>query len=223
MTAAIAYFSSTIGRKQLTAVAGLGLCGFVLAHVIGNFLLFVSPAAYNLYSHKLISNPLIYVAEVGLVAIFVIHSIVGVLVSLKNRSARKKGYSVPASGEKRTSWTSKTLMWQGIVLFIFVVLHLITFKFGTVYTTSHDGVEVRDLYRLVVEVFQSPVYVAWYVVSVSILAFHLAHGLGSSFQTLGMNHPKYNPAIRKISVIYGLLIGLGFASQPLYMFFIYKG
>lgn len=223
MTAALAYFSSTIGRKQLTAVAGIGLCLFVLSHVIGNCLLFVSPEAYNLYSHALISNPLIYVAEIGLVAIFVLHSIVGVMVSIRNRQAREVGYSVAASGPKRTSLTSKTLAWQGVVLFLFVILHLLTFKFGTVYMTSYDGVEVRDLFRLVVEVFQSPVYVVGYVASVTILAFHLAHGLGSSFQTLGLNHPKFNPAIRKISVVYGLLIGLGFAAQPLYMFFIYKG
>lgn len=223
MTARLAYIFSSIGRKQFTALAGLGLCLFVLGHVAGNMLLFVSDKAYNLYGHALTSNPLIYVAEVGLVAIFVGHAVLGTVLALKNRKARQVGYAKSADGDKATSSVSKSLAWQGIVILVFVIFHLITFKYGSHYTVEYDGLVVRDLFRLVVEVFSDPLYVVWYVVAVLILGFHLSHGLGSSFQTLGLNHPKYNGLVSGISLVYGLIIGIGFIAQPIYMFFFYKG
>lgn len=219
MTARLAYFCSTIGRKQLVAVGGLGLCLFVLTHALGNFLMFVGPEAYNKYGHALVSNPLIYVAEAGLVAIFLMHAIIGITLAIKNRNSRPQKYAKAASGEKKTSLTSKTLAWQGIIILVFVVYHLITFKFGPHYTATYDGQEIRDLYRLLVEVFQSPAYVIGYVFAVLVLGFHLAHGLGSALQTFGLNHQKYNRTVNIISIVYGLVIALGFASQPIYIFF----
>lgn len=223
MTTAAGYFRSTIGRKQLMALAGLGLCLFVLTHVIGNFLLFVGPEAYNQYSHKLTSNPLIFVAEAGLVAIFLLHAFEGAMVSWKNYSARPQGYAKLPSGPKRTTWTQRTMAWQGVVILVFVVLHILTFKYGTHYDVTYGNETIRDLFRLVVEVFQSPVYVTWYVIAVIILGYHLSHGFYSSLQTLGAHHPAYTPKFKCASVIYGVFIGLGFAIQPLYMMFIYKG
>lgn len=216
------FFSSTIGRKQTMAVAGLGLCLFVLGHVLGNFLMFIGPEAYNLYGHKLTSNPLIYVAEVGLIALILMHILQGAAVTIKNRLARPQGYAVSPQGDKSTSYTQKTMMWQGTVILVFIVLHLITFKFGEIYTVVYDGQEVRDLFRLVYEVFQSPIYVFWYVVAVLILGFHLSHGFYSSLQTLGLHHPKYSPRLKCLSVLYGIVVGLGFAAQPIFMMFIYK-
>ena len=110
-----------------------------------------------------------------------------------------------------------------MVILVFIVLHLITFKYGEVYTTVVAGEEIRDLFRLVREVFQSPIYVGWYVFAVALLGFHLTHGFQSSLQTLGANHPKYTPGIKKVSLVYGLVISLGFIAQPVYMFFFYKG
>lgn len=223
MTTAAGFFRSTIGRKQLMALAGLGLCLFVLTHVIGNFLLFVGPEAYNQYAHKLTSNPLIYLAEAGLVAIFLLHAYEGLVVSWKNYKARPQGYAKLATGKKRTTWTQRTMAWQGVVILVFVVLHILTFKYGTHYDVTYGNETIRDLFRLVVEVFQSPFYVGFYVLAVVILGYHLSHGFYSSLQTLGVNHPEYTPKFQCASVIYGVFIGLGFAIQPLYMMFIYKG
>jgi succinate dehydrogenase / fumarate reductase, cytochrome b subunit len=217
MTSRIGYVSSSIGKKQIMAVAGLGLCLFVLSHVLGNFLLFVGPEAYNMYSYKLISNPLIYVAEAGLLAIFIAHIVAAVLVTLQNWKARKQGYAVAAQGEKRTSLIQKTMWWQGVVILVFVAFHLITFKFGPHYDVQYGDLVVRDLYRLVVEVFQSPAYVVWYVVAVSILGAHLIQGLQASLSTLGLNHPRYTPKVKVASLVYGIFIALGFAAQPVFM------
>jgi succinate dehydrogenase / fumarate reductase, cytochrome b subunit len=222
MKSVSSFFCSTLGRKQIMAVAGLSLCLFVLGHVLGNFLMFIGPEAYNMYGYKLTSTPLIYVAEAGLLVMIVLHIVEGILVTRTNMKARPQNYAVYASGEKRTSYTQRTMMWQGSVILAFVVLHLITFKYGEVYTVRYGDQEVRDLFRLVYEVFQSPGYVAWYIIAVAILGFHLSHGFYSSVQTLGFNHPAYTPKIKSASVIYGIIIGVGFAIQPIYMMFIYK-
>src|SRR5687768_6460911 len=123
---------STIVRKQIVALTGLALSGFVLMHMSGNCLMFFGPAVYNEYSHKLITNPLIYVAEVGLVAMFLIHIVLAVGLTLENRKARPVAPgAIPSAHEKRARFGSKSMVLTGILVFVFLVLHLITFKFGT--------------------------------------------------------------------------------------------
>jgi succinate dehydrogenase / fumarate reductase cytochrome b subunit len=209
------YFSSTIGRKQIMALSGLALAGFVLTHMAGNLLLFVGPEAYNTYGYKLTSNPLIYVAEAGLIAFFLFHIIKGILVTITNVSARKTRYAKIPNGEKAANFGSRTMIYHGIVITVFVVHHLITFKYGPVYMVTYEGVEMRDLYRLVIEVFQSPLYVAWYAFAVILLGIHLSHGVYSAFQTLGVSNPT---KLRCLSAAYGLLIGIGFISQPIFAY-----
>lgn len=214
---------STIGGKTLVGITGLGLSGFVFAHMAGNMLIFVSPDAYNMYGHKLITNPLIYVAEAGLIAMFLVHLGKSLHLTYLNRVARPQKYAVSAAGDKGTSMVQKTLWAQGLLILLFVVLHLNTFKFGTIYEVNIDGEKVRDLHRLVVEVFQQPGYVVGYIVSLIVLGLHLSHGFGSAFQTLGLNHPKYTPMIKSISWVYAIVVAGGFISQPIYVFLFHKG
>ncbi|MEN9723748.1 MAG: hypothetical protein RJB38_1734, partial [Pseudomonadota bacterium] len=178
-----AYLGSSIGKKKLVGLTGLAISFFTLAHMAGNLLLFVGPDAYNLYSHKLVSNPAIYVAEAGLVAFFLIHIGLTIQLTMANRAARPVGYAHSGMGVKKTSFAAKTAILSGLLLLSFVVLHLITFKYGPVYTTMVDGVEMRDIYTLVVEKFQQPGYVAWYFLSLVILGLHLSHGVKASFQS----------------------------------------
>lgn len=212
------YFSSTIGRKQIMALSGLALAGFVLTHMAGNLLLFVGAEAYNKYGHALTSNPLIYVAEAGLIAFFLFHIIKGIWLTITNRSARTTRYAKTPNGEKAASLASRTMIHQGIVIAVFVVHHLITFKFGPNYPVTYDGQEMRDLYRLVLEVFQSPAYVAWYIIASALAGFHLSHGVYSALQTLGFYHPEKTPCIQKISIAYGIIVSIGFISQPIFAF-----
>lgn len=217
------YFTSTIGRKHLVGLTGLGLSLFVFTHVLGNFLIFVGPEAYNMYSHKLITNPLIYVAEVGLLGLFLVHLGLAMKLSMENRQARSQGYAMSASGEKATCLITKTMWHQGLLIFVFVVLHLWTFKFGTTYEVEYNGVVVRDLFRLVIEVFQSPVYVVGYVVLMVVLGLHLSHGVSSAFQSLGFHHPRYVRCVKQLGWAFAAFVSLGFIAQPLYVFLIYKG
>lgn len=215
------FLGSSVGSKAIVGLTGLGLALFVFAHMAGNMLMFISPEAYNLYGHALTSNPLIYLAEAGLVAFFLFHAVKGILLTVKNWGAKSSSYSVSGSGDKKTSLVTKTLWLQGSLILVFVILHLNTFKFGTIYDVTYDGKTVRDLHRLVIEVFQQPGYVVWYIVCLIPLGFHLGHGLASSFQTLGWNTPKHAPKLKVISWVYGAVVAGGFISQPLYVFLIH--
>ena len=217
------WFCSTIGRKQMIGLTGLGLSLFVLTHMLGNLLILAGPQAYNEYSHKLTSNPLIYVAEAGLVAMFVAHLCFALYLTVKNWASRDTRYAMLPSGPKRTSWTQRSLWAQGLVILVFTVLHLITFKYGAEYSANYGQGEIRDLHRLVIEVFNQPIYVAWYIVALIVLGFHLSHGVGSSLQTLGIHHPRYQKYFRCMSLGYALIVSVGFISQPLYVYFIHRG
>lgn len=226
MKKAASYFCSSIGRKQLVAVSGIGLTLFVLGHVTGNFLMFVGPEAYNRYGHGIVTNPLIYVIEAGLVSIFAAHLLIALKLQMENFLARPVRYAVVANGAKRTSITTRTLWLQGLVIAVFAVLHLITFKYGPAeaqgYQVTYNGVVMRDLFRLVHEVFQQPIYVVWYSVALLVLGFHLCHGVPSSLQSLGFHHPKYTACLKKIGAGLAIYVSLGFIAQPLYLYFFYR-
>lgn len=217
------FTSSKIGKKYLVAITGLGLSLFVLGHMMGNLLIFVSPEAYNMYGHTLVSNPAIYAIEFGLVAIFFAHMALAMKLTRENWKARPVGYAVSSSGDKSTSFTTRSMWAQGILLLVFSVHHLITFKYGPFYEFDYNGETIRDLHRLVVEVFQSPLYVGWYIVCLLALGFHLSHGVSSAIQTLGVYHPRYFGKFKAIGYLYAILVAAGFIAQPLYVFLIYKG
>lgn len=217
----ICWLGSSVGRKQLIGVSGLGLSLFVLIHMAGNMLILASPEAYNKYSHALVTNPLIYAAEVGLVLLFLAHLGLALRLSWSNFRARDTRYAVWPNGAKRTSPVQRSLWAQGLLILVFVILHLITFKYGPHYSVTYDGVEMRDLHRLVLEVFSQPGYVVWYVIALIVLGLHLWHGVRSSFQTLGVNHPRYNCAIKFLGRCYAVVVTAGFLSQPIYVYFIH--
>ena len=212
-------FSSTIGSKLLIALTGLGLFIFLIAHLSGNLLFIVGPDAFNQYSHKLVSNPLVYVAEAGLIAIFLLHIFKTVRLYAGAKAARPVGYVRKdwADGPSRKSWASTTMIFTGIVVLGFVILHLRKFKFGTWYETS-DG--TRDLYRLQLEIFSHPGYVAFYMVAMVTIGFHLWHGVPSVAQSLGIDHPKYTPRILWIGRAAAVLIAGGFLILPLYTYLV---
>ena len=207
----------------MVAVTGLGMTLFVLSHMLGNMLILVGPQAYNEYGHAIISNPFIYFAELGLVLALLFHVTLALLLAVRNGIARGRGYAVRPSGDKATTCTAKTMWMQGILIFVFVVLHLATFKYGTHYTVDYGKGEIRDLHRLVIEVFHQPGYVVWYVVALIALGMHLAHGVSSLFQTLGVNHPKYNTPIKIFGRFYAFVVLAGFLSQPIYVYFFHQG
>jgi succinate dehydrogenase / fumarate reductase cytochrome b subunit len=214
------FFSSSVGSKYLVAFTGLALVGFLIGHLAGNLLVYVSPETFNNYSDKLIKNPLLIPVELGLVAIFLLHAFKAARVFLGARQARPAGYAKKewAGHTSRKSWASSSMIATGAFLLFFVPFHLKTFKYGPHYESAQPG--VRDLYALVAEVFSSPGYVVFYLVAMVIVGFHLWHGVSSAFQSLGIDRTGLAPALRRIGWTVAIVLGAGFLSIPLYFFFV---
>lgn len=220
------FLTSSIGRKLIMSLTGLFLIVFLLVHLLGNFQLLVNDGgeSFNLYAKFMTSNPLIKTASYGLYFFIVLHAVQGILLWRKNIAARgPQGYAVKVTRAVNTNGNIASRMGAlGTVILIFILLHMYQFwlqmKMGTVSMVTYDDVQVKDLYTLVVQAFANPLYVVFYVVSMVMIAFHLWHGFQSAFQTLGLNHPKYTPLIQWVGKAYSILIPLGFAIIPIFMF-----
>jgi succinate dehydrogenase / fumarate reductase cytochrome b subunit len=212
-------FDTSVATKLLLGLTGLALVGFLIFHLVGNLLLFWGPEKYNEHAHALISNPLVIPAELGLLAIFLLHAVKAVLNFVSNRAARPVRYEQKqwAGGPSRKSLASTSMIVSGLAIFLFVPFHLITFKYGPDYASAEPG--VRDLYRLLIEVFQSPGYVAFYTVLMVIVGLHLRHGIASSFQSLGLIPMAWTRVFLGASLALALAIGAGFVLIPLYVYF----
>jgi succinate dehydrogenase / fumarate reductase cytochrome b subunit len=217
MSSLLRFFSTSIGTKVLIALTGLGFAGFLLMHLAANLLVLIDPHAFNAYSHALISNPLVYLAEAGLILLFLTHAYKAAFNALRNRGARGGAYATAgrARHTSRKSLASTTMIVSGLWLLVFTLLHVKTFKFGPWYETP-DG--MRDLARLVDEVFRGPASVVFYVLSMGVVGLHLRHGLSSAFQSLGVDHPRCTPIILKAGLALAILTGLGFAVIPVVIF-----
>jgi succinate dehydrogenase / fumarate reductase cytochrome b subunit len=216
-------FSSSVGSKLLIAFTGLALLIFLVAHLAGNLLFLIGPEAFNEYGHKLTSNPLIYGAELGLLAVFVLHVIKTIGLVAKSSAARPDGYSKrkwakTKNPRSRKSLASSTMIVTGTITLLFIVTHLITFKFGTYYESNVAG--VRDLYRLQMGVFSNPLYVGFYIVSMVVILFHLWHGVSSAMQSLGISSPTWTPRILVTGRAIAVILGRGFAILPVYTFIV---
>jgi succinate dehydrogenase / fumarate reductase cytochrome b subunit len=214
------FFSTSVGSKYLVAFTGLCLVGFLVVHLIGNLMAYVSPETFNHYSDTLIKNPLVIPAELGLLALFLLHAYKAARVFLGARKARPVDYARKewAGHTSRKSWASSTMIASGLFLLLFVPFHIKTFKFGPYYESAEPG--VRDLYTLVVEIFSSPGYVVFYLISMVIVGFHLWHGVASAFQSLGIDRSGWAPVLRRIGWTVAIVLGVGFFTFPLYFFFL---
>lgn len=213
------FLGSTVGKKYLMGISGLIWAGFVLAHMAGNLLMFVSADAYNSYGHALTSGKIIFVAEAVLILALITHVYCAIVITIQNRASRQNKYAVAAAGEKKVSKASRTMAVQGSLILVFIILHIATFKYGTHYDTTVDGVVIRDLFKLIVEVFHQPGYIFWYVICLVLLGFHLSHGIKSSFQSLGLMNSVDRSIFEKISIAYAVIVAVGFISQPIYVYF----
>jgi succinate dehydrogenase / fumarate reductase cytochrome b subunit len=209
--------SSSVMKKQIMGITGLMLCGFLVTHMAGNFLIFVGPEAFNTYAYTLTSNPLIYVAEAVLAAIFLTHIGLAMKLTIENKMARPTNYYMRQTTGRGSTLASSTMPITGLLILVFLVFHILHLKFGPEYPITHSGVEMRDLYRLLVEYFSSKLAVAWYILCMAGLALHVSHGFWSAFQSIGFNHPKYMPLLQVASKLYALAMFFGFSSFPIYL------
>ena len=203
---------SSIGKKELMALTGLGFVGFLIVHLAGNTTIVRGAESFNGYAEKLESlGPLVYAAEAGMVLMAVLHVGFGLALVWQNFAARGKRYAVKKAegGQSLGSWT----MWlTGPWILVFIGLHLSHF------TLPHKlGGDASPLSQMVAERLADPVWMAYYIVSVLVVGLHASHGLWSAFQTLGISGERKG-YLRDLGVLLGFVFGAGYG---LLAFFVY--
>jgi len=209
-------FSSSVGTKLVIGATGLLLFAYLLLHLAGNLMVLGGQDTFNHYAHMLASNPLVVPAEIALLLLFLIHIVKAVAMWTKNQGARPVPYEQKtwAGHTSRKSLGSSTMIWTGIAILAFVVVHVAQIKYGAWYQIGDPP--VRDLYRTEVEVFSSPVWVGVYVVCMVFIGFHLRHGISSAFQSLGADYLSKRVVV--LGTVIAILIAGGFAIIPIWVF-----
>lgn len=220
------FLLSPLGKKYLMALTGAYLVTFLIIHLVGNLSLLVGTdgKAFNEYSEMMAHNPLIRVASIVGFLLIAMHIIDGIVVTMGNRKARSVRYAV-SSGNANSSFVARNMAPLGMILFVFLVLHLRTFWF--VYKFDLEslplvryGVDtLPNRYLVVQEAFSQAWYVAIYLIAMVVVGMHAKHGVYSMTQSLGLHHPKYTPAVKLIGVLYAVIIPIAFALIPVVIFF----
>ena len=215
MTWLSSFWRSSIGGKVTMAVTGLMLFGFVVMHLLGNLQLFAGADKLNAYAkwlHDL--GPLLWVARIGLLAVFVLHVVTAIRLSRANSAARPVAYQRPNTVQ--ASMASRSMVLSGLSLLAFLIYHLAHFTFEVEAITpgfdrmvTVDGAPAKNVYAMVTKSFASWEIVAAYAAFQVVLFLHLSHGVQSLAQTLGLQHKRYTPMIKTTSFVLALAIAGG--------------
>ena len=211
------FLQSSIGKKLVMGITGLFLITFLIVHVGCNSCIFVNDGGvlFNKVAHFMAHNILIRIMEVVLFAGIFTHMIQALILTLHNNKARPVKYAV-TDGKANSKWYSRSMGILGSLLLIFFVVHWANFWIPTK-VAVYTGTE-HDTFAHMKEVFANPVFVAIYMVGVISLCYHLLHGFPSAFQTLGLNHRKYTPLIKKLGTIFSIVVCALFAAMPITMY-----
>jgi len=210
MTNLKSFLSSTIGKKVLVAITGILFCLFLLFHLVNNLVIYTGEENFNYLVSSLEKiKPLIRLLEVALLTILVVHISNSVYLSIQSR---KSGNQTSLSNVKKPNapLSSRTMLFTGSVLFIFIVVHLSTFWFNFQLTDDHDA-----YYNMVTNSaigFGNIFITILYLVAMVILGFHLKHGFSSAIQTLGIKDTSIGKVVSTIGVVFWLFIPAGFFS-----------
>lgn len=217
------YFSSTLFRKTLAALSGLFLVIFLIGHLIGNLqLILLSGEAaqkkFNEYALFMTTNPAVKILSIVTYTSIILHILLTIILILQSKQARPIGYAVEGGGEN-SAWASRNMALLGSLLLVFIILHMKSFWYEMHWgAIGNDPSGNKDLYTVTVVAFQNIWYTAFYVFSMIILGFHLSHGIGSGFQTIGLKTRKYLEPIEKTAILFSILIPSAFASIPIILY-----
>ena len=210
------FLSSSIGKKLIMSISGLFLIMFLLVHLTINLMLFWGAETYNAAAGFMGSNVIMKILEPILALGFIIHIIYSLILYIKNRKARPIGYA--AFNQKNSStWSSRNMIWLGVAVFAFLVVHLINYFYKIKFTDLIESGEMEE-YELVVNLFTIEYwyYVAIYVIGIITLGLHLNHAFQSAFQTLGLNNRYWEKRWKVIGTRYALVVTVGFCVIPVY-------
>jgi succinate dehydrogenase / fumarate reductase, cytochrome b subunit len=206
------FLGSTVGRKVVMAVTGLVQIGFVFVHMVGNLQLYAGSAAldhYAVFLHTFLHGAGIWIFRSVMLLAVGLHLWAATTLTLENWGARPQGYRLWKA--KDSTYASRTMLWGGVMLALFIAYHLLHFTVGSAHPDFRDG----QVYHNVVTGFRVWYVSAVYIVAMILLGLHLDHGVWSFAQTLGLQHPRYKRALRAFSRAFALLIVLGNISFPI--------
>ena len=206
------FWTSTNGKKVVMAITGAILFLFVIGHMLGNLQVFEGPEKLNAYGRFLHGVPeILWAVRVTLIVSVVLHIWASVELAVRKTQARPTAYSKREN--IASSYASRTMYWSGPIILAFVIYHLLHLTAGVVHPGG-DFIDA-DVYHNVVTGFQVWYVSAWYIFSMILLAFHIRHGAWSMFQSLGINHPRHTPILKKAALALAVIIAVGYISIPL--------
>lgn len=236
------YLQSSLGRKWLMAITGLVLVLFVMGHMLGNLLIYLGPDALNAYAYKLhsIPDPIMAFIRLSLLVAVGVHIWMAVLLTLENKKAKPLSFK----NKVKSSYASRTMRMSGLILFSFIIFHLLHYTVRVVPTMEYndndvfseiagnsnyvplykeehpvikhgEAVQTFNVYDMLIHGFKNPYVSFFYILSVGLLCLHLSHGISSLFQTFGLRNTVWRVRLDRIGLAYGLIVFLGFASIPL--------
>jgi len=215
-------YSTAVGKKYAMAISGVALMGFVLFHMIGNLKMYLGAAELDHYAEflKQLLYPLapkesvLWILRAGLLGMLVLHLHAAWSLTVLNRAARPVKYQ-SARDYEEASLASRSMRLSGIVVFAFIVWHLLDLTFGVVNTVGTDGEFVRtEVYANVVRSFERWPVALFYIVANLLLGLHLSHGAWSIFQSLGWNNPRFNAWRRAFARGFAAVVVIGNVSFP---------
>lgn len=208
------FWDSTIGKKYVMAVTGVGLVLFAFLHMAGNLQVFMGADVFNDYAHKLQSlGPLLWIARAGLFAMAVLHIISAVQLTARARAARPVGYVKRES--QIATLASRTMRVGGVLLAVFLVFHILHFTTGQLHPAFSKG----GAYGNVVLGFENVWVAIFYIVAMTFFGLHLYHGVWAGARTLGATKPNPNPMERKLALGLAIIVWAGFIAVPLGVLF----
>ena len=220
------FFKSSIGRKVAMALSAFFLMFFLLQHFLINILSVFNPNLFNEVSHFMGTNPLVQFAlQPVLIFGVVFHFVMGFILEIKNKQARNIAY-VKNNGAANSTWMSRNMIYSGIAILAFMILHFIDFWFPEInikyikgdWSGTMEGIEGFRYFDELTHKFISPIRVGAYVIAFVFLALHLLHGFTSAFQSMGSNAGR-KKTLQSIGKAYSIIIPLGFIFIALYHHF----
>ncbi|HUP64998.1 MAG TPA: succinate dehydrogenase cytochrome b subunit [Thermoanaerobaculia bacterium] len=215
------FYGSALGKKYVMAISGLVLFGWIVAHMAGNLKFFLGPESINHYGEwlRVMGDPILpygaglWISRIVLLIMVWLHIQAATQLTLMNRRARPVGYE--KTKPEASDYAARTMRWSGVIILVYVIYHLLHLTTGD----AHQNFIPGDVYHNVTIAFRQPLIAGIYIIANIMLGFHLYHGLWSLFQSMGWNHPTFNPWRRTLATAFSIIVVLGFISVPLAVMF----